>query len=107
MMRASPSSTCQEASARQLFEMDRPDSQLSAEEISRAMLLHDTLTLHTDYPAVLTNIGVVKHWSLAQSLVALSSCEAEWCTMHNGAAEAIGIKRVAADVGDVVQHWES
>ena len=47
---------------------------------------------------VLTNIGVVRHWSSTQRLVALSSCEAKLYAMNQGAAEAVAIKSSAADV---------
>ena len=44
-----------------------------------------------------TNNGLVKQWSSSQRAVALSSCESELCAMNKRAAEAMGIRCLAAD----------
>ena len=77
--------------------------------------LDTTLTVHSDSESavcrssrrstsgagtvVSTNIMVVKQWSSTQRSVVLSSCEAELHAMNKGAAEAMGIRSLAADMG--------
>ena len=46
-----------------------------------------------------TNVGVIKHWSSTQRLVALSSGEAELYAMNKGAAEAMGVRSLGRDIG--------
>ena len=53
---------------------------------------------------VSTNIGVVKYWSSAQRLAALSSCQAQFHAINKGAAEATGIRSLAADNRHHVRH---
>ena len=80
--------------------------------------LHTTLTVHTDSESavcrssrrstsgaggvVSTMFVVVKQWSSTQWSVVLSSCEAELYAMNKGAAEAMGIRSLAADMGITV-----
>ena len=46
---------------------------------------------------------LVKHWSSTQKVVTLSSGEAELAGIVKGAAEALGLRSIAADLGIPVE----
>ena len=46
-------------------------------------------------------VGAIKHWTLTQATVALSSEEAEYLALVKAACEGIGIQALARDLG-----WE-